>query len=49
MLTIDLTNRAAPVLGTPEDIANLAAYLLSPSGDCICNQAILVDGGRMIF
>jgi 3-oxoacyl-[acyl-carrier protein] reductase len=36
-------------LGTPEDIANLAAYLLSPFGDFICNQAILVDGGRTLF
>ncbi len=36
-------------LGTPEDIATLAAFLLSPMGDFICNQAILVDGGRTIF
>jgi NAD(P)-dependent dehydrogenase (short-subunit alcohol dehydrogenase family) len=36
-------------LGTPEDIANLAAYLLSDCGDFICNQAILVDGGRTMF
>jgi NAD(P)-dependent dehydrogenase (short-subunit alcohol dehydrogenase family) len=36
-------------LGQPEDIANLTAYLLSPFGDFICNQAILVDGGRTMF
>ncbi len=36
-------------LGTPEDIANLAAYLLRECGDFICNQAILVDGGRTMF
>jgi NAD(P)-dependent dehydrogenase (short-subunit alcohol dehydrogenase family) len=36
-------------LGRPEDIAALAAYLLSPWGDFVCGQAILVDGGRTIF
>ncbi len=36
-------------LGTPADIGQLAAYLLSPFGDFICNQAILVDGGRTMF
>jgi NAD(P)-dependent dehydrogenase (short-subunit alcohol dehydrogenase family) len=36
-------------LGRPEDIAALAAYLLSPWGDFICGQAILVDGGRTFF
>ncbi len=36
-------------LGRPEDVAALAAYLLSPWGDFICGQAILVDGGRTIF
>ena len=36
-------------LGQPEDIANLTAYLLCPFGDFICNQAILVDGGRTMF
>lgn len=36
-------------LGRPEDIAALTAYLLSPWGDFICGQAILVDGGRTFF
>jgi NAD(P)-dependent dehydrogenase (short-subunit alcohol dehydrogenase family) len=36
-------------LGRPEDIAALTAYLLSPWGDFVCGQAILVDGGRTIF
>jgi NAD(P)-dependent dehydrogenase (short-subunit alcohol dehydrogenase family) len=36
-------------LGTPADTATLVAYLLSPLGDFICGQAILVDGGRTMF
>jgi NAD(P)-dependent dehydrogenase (short-subunit alcohol dehydrogenase family) len=36
-------------LGRPEDVAALAAYLLSPWGDFVCGQAILVDGGRTLF
>lgn len=36
-------------LATPLDIANLAAFLLSPMGDFICGQDILVDGGRTMF
>ena len=36
-------------LGTPADIANLVAYLVSPLGDFICGQEILVDGGRTFF
>jgi NAD(P)-dependent dehydrogenase (short-subunit alcohol dehydrogenase family) len=36
-------------LGRPEDVAALAAYLLSPWGDFVCGQAILVDGGRTFF
>ena len=36
-------------LGKPEDIAALTAYLLSPWGDFVCGQAILVDGGRTFF
>ncbi len=42
---------AVPVgrLGRPEDVAALAAYLLSPWGDFICGQAIVVDGGRTLF
>ena len=36
-------------LGKPEDVAALAAYLLSPWGDFVCGQAILVDGGRTLF
>jgi len=30
-------------------VAALAAYLLSPWGDFVCGQAILVDGGRTLF
>ncbi len=33
-------------LGKPEDIAGLVAFLVSPMGDYICGQSILVDGGR---
>ena len=33
-------------LGTPEDIAALAAFLLSPESDWITGQVIGVDGGR---
>jgi len=33
-------------LGTPEDIAALAAFLLSPEADWITGQTISVDGGR---
>jgi NAD(P)-dependent dehydrogenase (short-subunit alcohol dehydrogenase family) len=36
-------------LGSPADIAGLVAFLLSPLGDFICGQAILVDGGRTMF
>jgi 3-oxoacyl-[acyl-carrier protein] reductase len=36
-------------LGQPEDVAGLVAYLLSPWGDFVCGQAILVDGGRTSF
>lgn len=36
-------------LGTPQDIAGLAAYLASPWGSFVCGQAILVDGGRTLF
>jgi 3-oxoacyl-[acyl-carrier protein] reductase len=36
-------------LGLPEDIAALTAYLLSPWGDYICGQEIVVDGGRTLF
>jgi len=36
-------------LGAPTDIGNLVAYLVSPFGDFICGQAILVDGGRTLF
>lgn len=36
-------------IGRPEDIAALAAYLLSPWGDYLCGQEILADGGRTLY
>lgn len=33
-------------IGKPEDIAGLVAFLVSPMGDYICGQSILIDGGR---
>jgi NAD(P)-dependent dehydrogenase (short-subunit alcohol dehydrogenase family) len=35
-----------PRLGTPDDIAGLAAFLISPDADWITGQVIGVDGGR---
>ena len=36
-------------LGKTEDIAGLAAFLLSSWGDYICGQQIVADGGRTLF
>ena len=36
-------------LGKPEDVAGLAAFLVSSYGDYICGQSVLLDGGRTIF
>jgi len=36
-------------LGTPRDIAGIAALLASSWGDFICGQEILVDGGRTFY
>lgn len=33
-------------LGTPEDIADAAVFLLSPRASYICGQSLIVDGGR---
>jgi NAD(P)-dependent dehydrogenase (short-subunit alcohol dehydrogenase family) len=35
-----------PRLGTPEDIAALAAFLISPESSWITGQILGVDGGR---
>ncbi len=37
---------AIPRLGSPEDIARMAGFLLSPDADWITGQIISVDGGR---
>ena len=36
------------VLGTPEDVANLAAFLVSDSARYITGQVIQVDGGLVM-
>ena len=40
-----LSNIALKRSGTPEDIASLCAFLLSPLGAYITGQVMLVDGG----
>jgi NAD(P)-dependent dehydrogenase (short-subunit alcohol dehydrogenase family) len=35
-------------LGTPEDVANLVAFLLSDESGWITGQSIAVDGGHTI-
>ncbi len=37
---------ALPRLGTPDDVARLATFLVSPDADWITGQIIGVDGGR---
>lgn len=34
-------------LGLPEDVANLAAFLLSPAARWLTGQNVLIDGGRL--
>lgn len=34
-------------IGMPEDIGNMAAFLLSPAGRWVTGQNILIDGGRL--
>jgi NAD(P)-dependent dehydrogenase (short-subunit alcohol dehydrogenase family) len=36
-------------VGAPADVAGLVAFLASPSGDFICGQEIMVDGGRTFY
>ena len=36
-------------LGTPEDIANCAVFLASDESSFITGQAIVVDGGQVIY
>jgi len=40
---------AVKELGTPEDIAELAAYLLSEKSKWVTGSAITIDGGRMLY
>jgi len=35
-------------LGTPEEIAQIAAFLLSPLADWVTGQSLSVDGGQML-
>ena len=43
----NITGRQLMPFGEPEDIANMAAYLLSDAARFITGRNIYVDGGRL--